>query len=166
MGRGVAPVGLLLALYLLLVARAGPADVLVGLAVSGAVLLGLRRFLRATSSIAGAPVAPVPRRIIAVPRLALAAAVEVARGTLQVARVVLGQHRPRRGVIEVPIQERSPGGVVVTAFVLTLAPGTALLDIDWDRQVMIIDALDATSPDALRAHLQQFYERYQRPVAP
>ena len=49
---------------------------------------------------------------------------------------------------------------------LAMAPGTFLVDVDWERGVFLIHILDASDPDAVRHHQEDFYQRYQRNVFP
>ncbi|CCF84740.1 Na+/H+ antiporter subunit E [Nitrolancea hollandica] len=54
----------------------------------------------------------------------------------------------------------------MTSWLITLAPGSVLVDVDWERGVMLFHLLDASDPDATRATVARFYERYQRAVFP
>jgi len=66
----------------------------------------------------------------------------------------------------VPLGERTLGGVAVSALAVSLSPGSSLIAIDWEQRIMLLHLLDAADPDAARAELQQFYDRYQRAVFP
>jgi multisubunit Na+/H+ antiporter MnhE subunit len=66
----------------------------------------------------------------------------------------------------VPIGERSELGVAVTGLLIGLSPGSLLLDVDPERQAMLFHVIDASDPDAVRAQLDRFYQRYQRRVFP
>jgi multisubunit Na+/H+ antiporter MnhE subunit len=70
------------------------------------------------------------------------------------------------GVVLVPIGNRTPTGVAVSALVSTLSPGTVMMEIDFAQGVMLIHAIDASDPDQIRADHQEFYDRYQRHVFP
>lgn len=155
----------LTAVYALTLASVHPLDLALGAAIAGALLLGLRRFLAAG---APPPRRPGPgRRLLGAPRLAFAVAVDVVRGTAQVALVVVGRRPLRRpGIVRVPIGRRTPGGVAASALMLTLAPGEFLVDIDWDGGAMLVHVLDAGDPEAVRRRHAEFYERYQRMVFP
>ncbi|MBA2375274.1 MAG: Na+/H+ antiporter subunit E, partial [Rubrobacter sp.] len=48
----------------------------------------------------------------------------------------------------------------------TLSPGTYLVEVDWERGVWLIHALDASDPDEVRRDRHEFYERYQKRVFP
>jgi multicomponent K+:H+ antiporter subunit E/multicomponent Na+:H+ antiporter subunit E len=56
--------------------------------------------------------------------------------------------------------------VVVTAWAITLSPGSVLIDVDWERRVMLFHFIDVTEPDKLREKIQAFYEHYQRSIFP
>ena len=70
------------------------------------------------------------------------------------------------GIVAVPIGERTKLGVVVTGVTTSLAPGSILLDVDWQRNMMLIHVIDASDPDQVRAHMQELYDGYQRKVWP
>jgi multisubunit Na+/H+ antiporter MnhE subunit len=70
------------------------------------------------------------------------------------------------GIVLVPIGERTPTGVAVSALISTLSPGTVMMEIDFAQGVMLIHAIDASDPDQIRADHQEFYDRYQRHVFP
>jgi multisubunit Na+/H+ antiporter MnhE subunit len=66
----------------------------------------------------------------------------------------------------VPIGERSELGVAVTGLLVGLSPGSLLLDVDEGRRAMLFHVIDASDPDAVRAQIDGFYQRYQRRVFP
>jgi multicomponent Na+:H+ antiporter subunit E len=94
-------------------------------------------------------------------------AAEIVRGTWDVALRVL-HLRPveHPGIVLVPIGERTEVGVAVTGLLVGLSPGSLLLDVDTERQVMLFHVIDAGDPDAVRTQLDRFYQRYQRRVFP
>lgn len=167
-GHGLVSRGLALALlaivYLLTLASFDPLDIAAALLISAATLAGLRRFL-----LTGPPLAAreVARRAIHLPAFALAVTWEVVAGTWHVALIVSGV-RPltRPGIIELPIGERTPNGVAVSALAISLSPGELVIDVDWPRRVMLVHVIDATDPDGIREHQARFYERFQRGVFP
>ena len=155
---------LLVAVYALTLASAHPLDLLAGAVLAAALLIALRRFLFAGEP----PAAPgLVKRIVSFPGFALAVAWEVARGTWLVALVVTGR-RPlaRPGIICVPVGQRTRAGVAATALAVTLSPGEVFVDVDWERDVMLLHLLDASDPDAVRRHHAHFYDRHQRSVFP
>ncbi len=150
--------------YALTLASFQPWDLLIGAALSGMLLLWFKRFLF------GRRLQPLPglhRRMLAFVPFAGAVLYDMMAGTWQVVLIVL-HIRPLQcpGIVAVPIEDRTPLGVTVSALATTLSPGTFLVDVDWDRRVMLFHVIDATDPDAVRANLQNFYRRYQRHVFP
>lgn len=156
-------VALLTLVYALTLASFHPFDLILGALLSAASLLALRRFLTLGRGSAG----ELGRRAVRFPAFAAVVAGGVARGTWEVALAVLGVRPPTRAdVVDVPIGERTSTGVAVSALAVTLSPGEVLVDVDWERRVMLIHVLDASDPDAVRARLERFYDRYQRGVFP
>jgi multicomponent Na+:H+ antiporter subunit E len=70
------------------------------------------------------------------------------------------------GIVQIPIGDRSPLGVAVTGLLVGLSPGSLLLDVDSEHRVMLFHVIDAHDPDAVRARIDTFYQRYQRRVWP
>lgn len=106
-------------------------------------------------------------RLVAFPAWALVVSREVTAGTWQVAVVSLGLRTPpRAGIVAIPIGERTPQGVAVSALAATLSPGELLIDVDWDERLLFLHVMDASDPDAVRRRHQEIYDRYQRKVFP
>ena len=156
-------VAVLTGVYLLTLGSAHPLDLALGLVLAAALSAGLRGRLERPQG-EGPPLAA---RLAATPPLLAALAAEIARGTWDVALRVL-HLRPveHPGIVLVPIGERSELGVAVTGLLIGLSPGSLLLDVDPERQAMLFHVIDASDPDAVRAHLDRFYQRYQRRVFP
>lgn len=142
-----------------------PADLLVG----GILAVGVLGLLR----VAGGPRAPAtPNPPLATQAIAFlpmiaAAARDITVGTWRVTLIVLGV-RPltKPGIVVVPFGDRTPRGVAVSSFFITLAPGETLVGIDEERRAMLVHAIDGRDPDAIRAHFERFYQRHQRKVWP
>ncbi len=164
MSRGLVSLALVTSVYLLALASVDPLDALVGAALAAALLLGLRGFLFRGPA---PPLARLPRRALALLPFMLAVLWDITKGTWQVALVVL-RLRPLEspGVVAIPIGARTETGIAATSLVATLSPGEFLVDVDYDRGVMLMHVLDATDPDAVRARHEDFYRRYQRAVFP
>lgn len=155
---------LLVGVYGLTLASAQPLDLLAGGVLAATLLAALRRFL-----FSGEPAATpsIVSRVLRFPRLAVAVAGEVVRGTWLVTLVLTGR-RPlsRPGIVSVPVGERTGAGVAATALAVTLSPGEVFVDVDWERGEMLLHVLDASDPDAVRRHHAAFYDRHQRAVFP
>ncbi len=162
--RYVFPATLLVTTYLLMLASVDPWDVGLAAVLAAVVIASLRRFL-----FTGEPgnFADVPLRLVRTLPLAGAVMREIVVGTWQVALVVL-HARPLAapGIVAVPVGDRTRLGVAVTGLLATLAPGEFLVDVDWQRRVLLFHVLDASDPDAIRERHARFYERYQRAVFP
>jgi len=72
----------------------------------------------------------------------------------------------RPGIVAIPFEERTRNGVAVSTLVFTLSPGSYLVDVDWERRLMLFHLIDACDPDAIRIKYHDFYYRYQRHVFP
>jgi len=166
MSRIVFSILLLTLVYALTLASFAPWDLALGVLLAGGTLLLFRRFLFPDgASRADQPGLPI--RLARFPLYAAAVVWDITRGTWMVTAIVLGLRPLRRpGIVTVPIGERTRLGAVVSCIATTLSPGTVAIDIDWDRETMLIHVLDASDPDALRADLQHMYDRYQRHVFP
>jgi multicomponent Na+:H+ antiporter subunit E len=158
--RTLLALAVLTAVYLLALASAKPADVACGVIVAGGALAVARRA-------PGNPRTGALRSFPALVPFLGAVLLEVVKGTWDVALVVLGLRRLQQpGVVEIPIGDRTELGTVASAVASTLSPGEVLIDIDGDRGVYLIHALDAGDPDAVRAHHRHGYERWQKRALP
>ena len=164
MTRSLVSLVLLTLVYALVLASFAPWDLALGAAASGALLYAFRGFV-----FGGRP-APLPGllgRVVAFGPFLAAAVGEVVSGTWQVALVTL-RLRPLEhpGIVKVPLGDRTPGGVAVSALVGTISPGSFLVDIDWEGGYALIHTIDARDPEAFRRSRARFYERYQKKVFP
>lgn len=162
--RAIGTVLLLTMTYTFVLASSDPWDILFGVLLSVGLIVLFRVFLRDDVP-AKAPLQP--GRIIAFIPFALAIFRDIVIGTWIVVRIVLHPRpRNRPGFIVVPLGERTPVGVAISALAVSLSPGSSLITIDWEKQIMLLHLLDVPDPDATRAELQHFYDRYQRAVFP
>ena len=155
---------LLTGVYLLSLGSLDPLDAAEGLMLATALSLGLRGRLERPQGAAGPSLAG---RVAAFPILVGGLLADVLRGTWDVALRVVGL-RPVEcsGIVLVPIGERTQLGVAVTGLLAGLSPGSMLVEVDNERQAMLFHVIDAADPDAVRDHLDRFYQRYQRRVFP
>jgi multisubunit Na+/H+ antiporter MnhE subunit len=156
---------LLVLVYALALGSFAPADLALGSLFAAGALLFCRRVLLEDAH--PPPQGGVGRRVVAFVPFSLAVLGHVAVGTWQVALIILGL-RPlgAPGVVAVPIEERTEAGVAVSGLAATLSPGELLLDVDWERRVMLFHVIDAHDPDAVREHHRKLYRRHQRRVFP
>ncbi len=164
MNRILLSVALLTTIYALVLASIDPWDLALGAALSAVLLWVFRSFL-----FGDRPAAPssLRRRAFAFVPFAAMVVWDIIVGTWNVALVVLHfRSLTHPGIVAIPIENRTPTGVAVSALVDTLSPGSFLVDVDWEWRVMLIHVLDATDPDAVRNKHREFYQRYQRHVFP
>jgi multisubunit Na+/H+ antiporter MnhE subunit len=152
------------AVYALALASRDPWDLAAGALLGLAVALVFRAFVFPEN---GTARIPWYRRVLHFPALVVATAVEIVRGTFQVARVVLSPSRAARaGFVDIPVGERTPSGVAINGLLNTLSPGSVFIDVDPATGSWRIHTIDASDPNQVRADIQRHYERYQRPVWP
>lgn len=165
--RAALVVLLLTVVFCLTLASFAPWDIVIG-AILGSISLAV--FHGAVPAIKGYPddqLPSLPSRILNFIPFAGITIWEILIGSVRVAAIVVGLRKLEHpGIVAVPIGERSKFGVVVTGITTSLAPGSILLDVDWDRNMMLVHVIDASNPDQVRADMQDLYDRYQRKVFP
>ena len=155
--------GSLTLIYALALGSFAPADLATGLVLSAGCLAAVRGLHGADD----APAREVARRVAFFPVLLAAVGGQVLRGTSTMSLIVLGLrplHRP--GLVEVPMGSRSESGMAAAAVLTTLAPGDVVVDVDVERQVMLIHTIDASDPDAVRERFRHLRESYGQRVFP
>lgn len=164
MNRFLLSLGLLTLIYALVLASFHPWDLALGALISGALLFMFRGSIFQESD--RRPPGLLSRSLAFGP-FAFAVVLDVITGTWEVALVTL-HLRPlaRSGIVAVPIEDRTPIGMAVSALCLTISPGEVLVDVDRERGVMLIHVIDATEPEAIRERHRRFYQRYQKRVFP
>lgn len=154
---------LLTLVYALVLGSFALPDLAMGLVISGVLVLGTRRL-----TFREKPSSPnLLRRFLYFWPFLVAEVWNIVTGTWTVALITL-HIRPLAspGIVAVPIGERTPAGVAISALATTLSPGTFLVDVDWERGVMLIHAIDASDPDEVRKDHQEFYRKWQSKVFP
>lgn len=149
--------------YAFVLGSFAPADLAMGVAISGALVYGTRRF-----TFREKPSSPdLFRRFLHFWPFLVAEVWNIVTGTWTVALITL-HLRPLAspGIVAVPIGERTPAGVAVSAMATTLSPGTFLVDVDWEKGVMLIHSIDASDPEEVREDHQEFYRKWQSKVFP
>jgi multicomponent K+:H+ antiporter subunit E len=86
---------------------------------------------------------------------------DIVIANIQVAWIVLT--RPNAKLrpmwISVPIDLRQPEAITILAGTITLTPGTVSADLSDGGHCLLIHALDADDPDAIRDEIKTRYER-------
>lgn len=160
----VVVLALLTGVYSLTLGSLAWEDLLLGLGLSAALLMVFRKVLLPS------PLPSTARMLMAIatfPAFTFIAVRDIVKGSWQVATIVVGL-RPlaQPGIVEIPILERSSTAVGLSGLILTLSPGSFLVDVKWDERVMLVHVIDASDPDEVRAGFVRFYERYQRTLVP
>jgi multicomponent K+:H+ antiporter subunit E len=129
---------------------ASPGRLLLGALLAFAVPLLTRRFW------------PDPPRLLR-PGLALrfcgVVAADIFVANWRVARRVIGPlHQLSPAFVEVPLEIHDPFLATLLASVVSLTPGTVAIDVDRQRWVMLVHALDAPDPQALVEEIKARYE--------
>ncbi|MDP2794526.1 MAG: Na+/H+ antiporter subunit E [Sulfurisoma sp.] len=92
-------------------------------------------------------------------RLAARVAVDIVVANWAVARRVAGPlARLEPAFVEVPLDLRDPFVATILASIVSLTPGTVSIDVDQERWVLSLHALDAPDPGALIREIKQRYE--------
>ncbi len=61
--------------------------------------------------------------------------------------------------VPIPLDLRSPEAITVLAGTITLTPGTVSAEFSADGRELLVHALDAPDPDAVRDEIKSRYER-------
>lgn len=162
MTRAVLALVLLTLTYALVLGSFHPLDLALGALVSAVLLFVFKGAL-----FDGEMRGNLLRRLIGFFPFAVVTAWDIIVGTWEVSLITFGLKPLRNpGIVAVPIAERTPTGVAVSALCTTLSPGAFLIDVDRERAVMLIHVIDASDPEGVREDHQRFYRRYQRRVFP
>jgi multisubunit Na+/H+ antiporter MnhE subunit len=97
--------------------------------------------------------------------LAAETAVEMARGSWRVVRFCLGS-TARPGLVEIPRGGRSRAGVALWGVLTGEAPDEVPVDVDEERDVLVVHLVDAADPDQVRERHRAAFERRQGKVIP
>ena len=158
MSRVITQAVLLMGVYLLVMTSAKPGDAVIGLLLG----LVLAVALRPRASGRGAGTRLMPAIVAFVPVIA-ATVQEMAIGSWRTARFCLrGGGQP--GFVEIPRDGRSRHSVALWGVLTGEAPDEVPVDVDEERDVLIVHLVDASNPDAVRDRHRRAYERRQRKV--
>lgn len=146
-------------IYLLVLTSLKWGDVLIGAALGLAVALALRGAEPVTGE------ARALGRVWAAAGVAASTAVEMAVGSVRVARFCLRAGRGADpGFVEIPRDGRSRRAVALWGVLTGEAPDEIPVDVDEERDVLIVHLIDARDPDAVRARHRRNREDGQRKV--
>ena len=85
---------------------------------------------------------------------------DILGANVQVAMIVLFKPNDKMQPhwINIPLDLRTPEAISVLASTITLTPGTLSADLSEDGQSLLVHALDAPDPDAVRDDIKKRYE--------
>lgn len=84
--------------------------------------------------------------------------IDILKGTWQVAIYVVGlKQLDHPGIVKIPLGQHSRAGVGIVSLLLTLSPGSFLVEIDWDDSSMLVHYIDASNPVQLRRDVEKYY---------
>ncbi len=86
---------------------------------------------------------------------------DMARANLEVARVILSRADAGSGFVKVPLDLRDPNGLAVLAMIVTATPGTAWVELGFDRSALLLHVLPTHDEAEVVATIK---ERYERPL--
>lgn len=140
----------LAAVWLLLNNSAAPGHIVLGLLLGWLIPLFTLRFWPEPVRI---------RRPWLLARLLAVVLTDIVVANLAVARRILGNPaRLSPAFIEVPLDLTSDLAVSLLANTICLTPGTVSARLSEDRRTLLVHALDAPDPDAVRALIKARYE--------
>ena len=142
----------LAAVYLLVMTSLAPGD------VATAAVLGIGAAVALRPRSGGTSGGPLNLRPGAVPRLVWETAAEMVRGSWRVVRFCLGEPRAP-GFVEIPRDGRTDFDVALWGLVTGEAPDEIVVDVDEERDVLVVHLVDAADPDAVRARHRRALER-------
>ncbi|MEM8870726.1 MAG: Na+/H+ antiporter subunit E [Pseudomonadota bacterium] len=104
------------------------------------------------------PPVPRPWRLIVYVGIVIR---DVIVANIEVARIVLFKSNDdmRPNWVPIPLDLRTPEAIAILAGTITLTPGTVSADLSSDGKTLLVHALDAPDPDAVRDEIKQRYER-------
>lgn len=107
------------------------------------------------------PERPRVRRIDSIVKLVLLVTVDVLRSNIAVARIILqGRHRQQTaGFLVLPLALRDRSALAILACIITATPGSAWLEYDAARGVVLIHVLDLIDEQVWIDTIKNRYER-------
>lgn len=105
------------------------------------------------------PDKPVIRAPGAIARLAAVVLKDIVLSNVELTRRVLGpEHAIQPRFVWVPLDIRSPHGIVALAGIITMTPGTLSAELSDDRRHLLVHAFNVVDEAALVADIKTRYE--------
>ena len=147
----------LAAIYLLVLTSLKPGDALLGFVLGIVLAVALRPRAGRT------PATPGLTGLVALGPVLFQTAAEMAIGSWRTARFCLGRGG-HPGFVEIPRAGRSRHAVALWGVLTGEAPDEIPVDVDEERDVLIVHLVDASDADAVRDRHRRAYEGAQRKV--
>jgi multisubunit Na+/H+ antiporter MnhE subunit len=88
--------------------------------------------------------------------------VDILKGTWLVTLYVVGiRQLEHPGIVKIPFGNHSDEAVGLVGHLMTISPGSFLVDIDWDDRTMLVHYIDASDPQQLRADVEKYYRLWE-----
>jgi multicomponent K+:H+ antiporter subunit E len=86
---------------------------------------------------------------------------DIILANIQVAWIILtkSNEQLKPAWVEVPLDLKTPEAITILAGTITLTPGTVSADLSNEGKSLLVHALDAPDPDAVRDEIKDRYER-------
>lgn len=88
--------------------------------------------------------------------------VDILKGTWIVTVYVLGiRQLEHPGIVKIPFGNHSDEAVGLVGHLVTVSPGSFLVDVDWSDRTMLVHYMDASDPQQLRADVEKYYRLWE-----
>jgi multisubunit Na+/H+ antiporter MnhE subunit len=88
--------------------------------------------------------------------------VDILKGTWQVTVYVVGiRQLDHPGIVKIPFGNHSDEAVGLVGHLVTVSPGSFLVDVDWEDRTMLVHYIDASNPRQLRADVEKYYRLWE-----
>ena len=88
--------------------------------------------------------------------------IDIIKGTWTVTAYVIGLRQLEHpGIVKIPFGNHSDEAVGFVGHLVTISPGSFLVDIDWDDRTMLVHYIDASNPRQLRADVEKYYRLWE-----
>jgi multisubunit Na+/H+ antiporter MnhE subunit len=147
----------LLAIYLLVLTSLKPGDIVIGAILALTVSWALTPRYRPERRVSPTGAAAATLATIG------ATLAEMARGTIRTVRFCLSP-TDRSGPVEIPREGRSRHATAFWGVLVGESPDEVALDVDEERDVLVVHLIDASDPDGVRARHHRDRERQSKVV--
>ena len=90
---------------------------------------------------------------------------DAVRSSIDMARRIVQPVVPMApGIVAIPIQFQGPIDAFLLVSHVTLTPGSLVVDIDEERGLLFLHAVDARDPEAIRRHVQELHRQQLRRI--